>query len=259
MNPFRLFLQFAESVRTEVVNRFDADMEYSLDEPGIIVLWLKLVSEECRDPARRMWGFAGIVVVEASLNATVALVYAGAKGQHPYSLSRSLNSVLTSISSLADEFDASQQLENQQGDRALSTVTPDTARLLGKSETNKASPPAKRRTGRPKKAEKDSATRVVAALNVHHGYQNGVVANYDPATNRRLAAVVNARLRPGDRGLSDNALTRFLSDRLDGGYKEYEAACRTGRIGTFLALWNRELPSRLARLRSHESGRENDD
>jgi hypothetical protein len=43
------------------------------------------------------------------------------------------------------------------------------------------------------------------------------------------------------------------------GHKRYAAACRSGRIGSLLALWNRELPDRHADLQPHESGCEDDD
>ena len=110
-----------------------------------------------------------------------------------------------------------------------------------------------RRTGRPKKIEKDSATLVVAALSKWHGYEGGSVTNPEPATNRGLA---------DGYGLSPNALSRFLKDRFPeekNPHKKYDAACRNGTIGTLLALWNREPPSRHADLLPHESGREDDD
>ncbi len=98
---------------------------------------------------------------------------------------------------------------------------------------------------------------VVAALSVHHGYgEGGSVTTYDRATNRSLAEAANRGLRTGERGLSENALTRFLKDR--GGYKKYATACRQRTIGTLLALWRRELPERLADLLPSESGRGDD-
>ena len=100
----------------------------------------------------------------------------------------------------------------------------------------------RRRTGRPKKTEKDSATKVIAALSRHHGYQEGGSAmNHDPATNRGLA---------DDFELSENALSRFLKGH--GGYTKYKAACRNGTIDTLLALWNRECAARLAALLREE-------
>ena len=109
--------------------------------------------------------------------------------------------------------------------------------------------PAARKTGRPKKNEKDLATKVTAALGAHHKYKtDGSVTNYEPATNRDLAEKY---------GLSENALSRFLTDKLGkDGHKQYAAACRGKKIDTFLALWNRELPGRLAKLMPQESGRE---
>jgi hypothetical protein len=110
--------------------------------------------------------------------------------------------------------------------------------------------PTKRRGGRPKKTEKDSATKVVAALSAHHGYESGSVTNYVPATNRGLAERF---------GVSKNALTRFLKDRFPNEeypFKKYKVACRNKTIGTFLALWNGELPGHHADLMSHESGSE---
>jgi hypothetical protein len=102
------------------------------------------------------------------------------------------------------------------------------------------------RRGRPKKTEKDSDAKVVSALNVHHGYENGSVTNPEPATNRGLAEMAD---------LSNNALTRFLKARYPGEsdpFKKYRVACRDRSIGTLLALWNRELPARLADLYKDE-------
>jgi hypothetical protein len=106
-----------------------------------------------------------------------------------------------------------------------------------------------RRSGRRKKTEKDSAPLVVAALNKRHGYEGGSVTKYEPATNRGLA----------DRfGTSPNALSRFLKDQFPKEKKpgkKYQAACRNKTIGGLLALWNRELPGRMADLTPGESGR----
>ena len=84
--------------------------------------------------------------------------------------------------------------------------------------------PSKRRAGRPKSTEKDSATKVIAALAAHHGYEeNGSVTNYEPATNRGLAK---------EYGLSPNALSRFLAATLgEDGHKTYGIACRKKTIG----------------------------
>jgi hypothetical protein len=110
----------------------------------------------------------------------------------------------------------------------------------------------KRRTGRPKKTEKDSETLVVAALSKWHGYEGGSVTNYEPATNRGLA---------GQSGLSKNALSRFLKKQFskeENPHKRYVAACHNETIGALLTLWNREPLSRYADLQPHESGREDD-
>jgi hypothetical protein len=111
--------------------------------------------------------------------------------------------------------------------------------------------PAKRKIGRPKKTEKDSATLVVAALNKWHGYDS--VTNFDPATNRVLAEKY---------GVSPNALSRFLKDRFpeeEKPGKKYKAACRNKTIIDYLKLWNRDLPDRNAAILPHESGRRDED
>lgn len=117
----------------------------------------------------------------------------------------------------------------------------------------------RKRTGRPRKDEKDSATKVIAALTKHHGYENGSVTNFEPATNRGIAH---------EYGLSQNALSRFLNEKLgkgnpkSGGHKGYIAACnRDARIGigALLTLWQGEVPERLAELLPHESGRDDED
>jgi hypothetical protein len=113
--------------------------------------------------------------------------------------------------------------------------------------------PAKHRTGRPKKTEKDSATKVIAALSKHHGYENGSVTNYAPATNRGLA---------GQYRLGGNALSRFLKERFPKEakpHKKYEAACRDGSLGALLMFWNRELPSCLPDLLPHDRAHEDED
>jgi hypothetical protein len=106
----------------------------------------------------------------------------------------------------------------------------------------------KRRVGRPTKSEKDSATKVLAALTAHHGYESGSVTEHAPASNRGLAAQF---------GLSPNALSRFLRSRFPHEHKphkKYVAACHNGTIGSLLMLWNRELPGHLANLTAAESG-----
>jgi hypothetical protein len=119
------------------------------------------------------------------------------------------------------------------------------------TDTNGPKRSAKRRIGRPKKSEKDSTTKVVAALSAHHDYQEGgSVTDYEPATNRGLAEEFD---------LSANALSRFLKAQLgEGGDRLYKIACRNRTIGRLLSSWNRELPARTARLLPHESGCEDD-
>jgi hypothetical protein len=105
---------------------------------------------------------------------------------------------------------------------------------------------ARRKLGRSKKTEKDSVTKVVAALIEHHRYDKGSVMNYEPATNRGLAKIAD---------LSSNALTRFLRDQFPSEsepFKKYQVACRNRTIGDLLALWNRELASLVASLRDEE-------
>ncbi len=127
------------------------------------------------------------------------------------------------------------------------------AEATGASKGGGGRRPASRKIGRPKKTEKDSATKVVAALSAHHGYGEGMsITNRQPATNRGLAEKY---------GLSANALSRFLKDQFPedkSPHRRYEAACRKGNIGALLARWLREAPSRYADLLPHESGREDD-
>jgi hypothetical protein len=107
----------------------------------------------------------------------------------------------------------------------------------------------RRRAGRRRKTEKDSAAEVIAALSKHHGYdEDGSVTNREPATNQGLAEAY---------GLSNNALTRFLAAKLgEGANKQYKAACRTGRVGAFLTLWRGELASHHTALRPGEDAEE---
>jgi hypothetical protein len=89
-----------------------------------------------------------------------------------------------------------------------------------------------RKAGRAKKANKDSATRVVAALSAHHGYGKQTdITNFEPATDRLLAETY---------GLANNALSRFLAG--PEGRQKYKNACRNRTVGGLLAFWNRELP-----------------
>jgi hypothetical protein len=126
------------------------------------------------------------------------------------------------------------------------------AKTAGASEGECSDRSSKRRTGRPKSTEKDSATKVIAALAAHHGYEeNGSVTNYEQATNRGLA---------DEYGLAANALSRFLAAKLgEDGHEKYAIACRQRTIGTWLALWRREMPGRLADLLPEEYGRGEDD
>jgi hypothetical protein len=107
-------------------------------------------------------------------------------------------------------------------------------------------PPAKRRTGRPKRGEKGSSELVIAALSKWHGYEDGSVTNPTPAKNRDLTDEKYGRL-------SGNALTRFLDGK--GGYKWYAAACRKGSIGVVLAGWRGEILDRHPDLLPDEPDR----
>ncbi|MBI1913227.1 MAG: hypothetical protein HYS12_00460 [Planctomycetes bacterium] len=153
--------------------------------------------------------------------------------------------------------------------RKVEAVAPESAGLWGRTfitshgrtalqwraEQESAAERGKRRPGRPKKTEKDSATFVVAALNKWHGYEGGCVTNYEPASNRGLADLFNKGSKHKDYRLSENALSRFLKERFPGEekpHKKYKVACHTETIDTLLALWNRELPARHAELRDDD-------
>ena len=113
-------------------------------------------------------------------------------------------------------------------------------------------PPPARKRGRRKKTEKDSATRVIAALTLHHGYEGGGVTNPEPATNRGLAKRFD---------LAANSLSRFLRDqfpKVKSPDAKYKAACRNGTIGGLLVMWNRESVPRFAELLPHETNRNGD-
>jgi hypothetical protein len=100
-----------------------------------------------------------------------------------------------------------------------------------------------RRGGRPRKKEKDGDLKTLAALNIHHGYDNGVVGNLTPATNRDLVSL----------GASSAALTRFLKKKLpENPSASYRAACRSKRIASLLQFWNGEMPTRNATLGNEE-------
>jgi hypothetical protein len=126
------------------------------------------------------------------------------------------------------------------------------AEAAGAAEGECGERPSKRRTGRPKRSEKDSATKVIAALAAHHGYGVGMsVTNFEPATNRGLAE---------EYGMAANALSRFLNAMLgEDGHNKYVTACRNGKIGSLLALWQREMPGHQADLRPEEYGRDRHD
>jgi hypothetical protein len=120
----------------------------------------------------------------------------------------------------------------------------------------------RKKGGRPKKNEKDSPTKVLAALCKHHGYEpGGSVTNVEPATNRGLAAQYNKGVT-GRARMGNNALTRFLDAKYakDGGkgHKRYEIACRQGTIGAMLALWCGELSLHVPDLLPGEYGRGGD-
>jgi hypothetical protein len=126
-------------------------------------------------------------------------------------------------------------------------VTTDGRKPKARTETPVPQQPAKRRTGRPKTAEKDSAAKVIAALNAHHDYDAGSVMNFEPAKNRQLANDFKVL------DLAKNALTRFLADKFEkGGYKKYRAACVKKTIGALLRAWNGETPERRAELHDEE-------
>ena len=101
-----------------------------------------------------------------------------------------------------------------------------------------------RRPGRRKNTETDLAAKVIAALNAHHGYEGGSIMNFDPAKNLQMAE---------DFDLANNALTRFLTDKLGtDGYKKYRATCLNETIGALLRAWNGETPTRHAELQDEE-------
>jgi hypothetical protein len=167
----------------------------------------------------------------------VELFNAPAQWRDPYSRANHLDAAIPAVTKLADDWEAALR----QG-----VITTGSA---GPLKTRRNVRPAKNRTGRPKKTEKDSAAKVVAALSQHHGYGEGMsVMSREPATNRGLADQYD---------LSANALSRFLTSKLGkDGHKQYHIACRDGRLGALLALWRGELPTRHADLRPGEDAKE---
>jgi hypothetical protein len=130
-------------------------------------------------------------------------------------------------------------------------LTRDQSEVITLSDLLKKLNPQKRRSGRPRTTEKDSATKVIGALNRHHGYDNGSVTNLTPATNRGLQKAY---------GLSSNALSRFLKDRFRNETEptaRYKAACRVAaKLGALLKLWNRDFPGHNALLHDEEGEEE---
>ena len=93
--------------------------------------------------------------------------------------------------------------------------------------------PKQKRIGRPKKDQKSSDTKIIAALCGWHGYeQGGSVEKYDPAKLKDIAQLAD---------LSEKAVSKFFKDR----YKDkkgYDQACTNQQIGFDLAKWQGELP-----------------
>lgn len=123
--------------------------------------------------------------------------------------------------------------DNEPKDSSEEQAEP-TKEETAKPVTTAVQKPTRRRPGPRANAEKDSATIVVAALTKHHGYENGSVGHYTPATNPGLAEKY---------GLANNALTRFLSDK--GGVSGYKQACTSEKIGVLLKVWNREVSTHV--------------
>jgi len=86
-----------------------------------------------------------------------------------------------------------------------------------------------KRKGRRRKGETDNDTLVLSALLKHHEYDNGRVGNFEPASNRGLAAQYH---------LSSAALSRFLDRKMPNGAAGYKIACHNKRIVSLLMHWN---------------------
>ena len=114
------------------------------------------------------------------------------------------------------------------------------------------------RPGRRKKSERDSDSLALAALCKHHGLDGNSVGNFEHATNRGLAAEFNKGKKANELKLSENALSRFLKNK-NYALRKYKVACCDKSIGTVLALWRGELPSRLAKLKDDEQDHHDDD
>jgi hypothetical protein len=129
----------------------------------------------------------------------------------------------------------------------------------GKSNAGGSVPPAKRRTGRPRKGESDKERLVVAALVAHHKWQpGGSVGNDTPAKTRQLARLASDKRKGVE--VSVATVSRFFRKKFPGrGHKGYEAACVRGEIGALLARWQGDVPEHLADLLPRESGRAGDD
>jgi hypothetical protein len=129
----------------------------------------------------------------------------------------------------------------------------------GKPKVETGDPPAKRRTGRPRKGETDKERLVLAALVAHHNWQpGGSVGNDTPAKTRQLAKLASDKRKRVE--VSVATVSRFFRKRFPGrGHKDYEAACVRGEIGALLAKWQGDEPEHLAGLLPRESGRGGDD
>ncbi len=115
------------------------------------------------------------------------------------------------------------------------------------SEATPAGNRKKRKPGPRPKEESNNDSLVIAALKRHHKFESGgSVINYDPATNRGLAKLG---------GFSENALSRFLDHKLQGGHRGYKAACSKETVGMLLSQWSGEAPSYLPDLTNAEYSR----
>jgi hypothetical protein len=97
-----------------------------------------------------------------------------------------------------------------------------------------------KKTGRPKATEKSSATKVLAALVKWHGYEAGSISNDEPASVAELKRLS---------GTSDATVSRALLHLFSvkkAGYRVYEVACRSRRLGAILMKLLGEDPSYLS-------------